>query len=137
MIGIGFDSHRIVSKCELCDTTLEMEHDGRLFRFTKHTPDLCKAATVDRIRMMERAMVGQFESIENAVRRHVQHVDRFLAERGLQTLSQHAEIVNAKAELMRAMLEATPFTADPLPAYPNLDVGPSSDDGERMKAGGE
>jgi hypothetical protein len=107
-----FDTHRITKKCELCDTTLEMAHADRLFRFTMHTPELCKAATVDRIRMLERAMVGQFESIEHAVRRHVRDVDAFLAERGIETLSEHSDLVKAKAALLYKLVTESPFSAD-------------------------
>ena len=35
-------------KCELCDTDLEWEADGKRFRFLAHTPDFCRAATLRR-----------------------------------------------------------------------------------------
>jgi hypothetical protein len=43
----------VIKKCELCETPLELEVDGRKALFTAHSPELCAAATAYRIRMLD------------------------------------------------------------------------------------
>lgn len=45
-------------RCELCDTTLELEYEagGKRVTFTAHDAAFCRAATLDRLRVMQRAL---------------------------------------------------------------------------------
>lgn len=45
-------------RCELCDTTLAFEYEagGALVCFTAHDAAFCRAATLERLRVMQRAL---------------------------------------------------------------------------------
>lgn len=74
-------------RCELCDTVLEFEQDGQRLVFTAHTPELCRAATKQRIADLQQALRTLPEAYERAMRQVVRDVDRVLADAGLETLT--------------------------------------------------
>lgn len=73
-------------RCDLCDTALEFEQAGQRLVF-EHTPELCRAATKQRIADLQQALKFQSEAYERALRRVVRDADRALADAGLETLT--------------------------------------------------
>lgn len=106
-------------RCDLCDTVLEFEADGQRFAFTAHTPELCRAGTIERIRHLQQALVTQQEVAERAIRRVVRDADRTLADAGLETLTERGKRMGALAlaEAWRAgaieILGVEPYKSSP------------------------
>lgn len=96
-----------VVKCELCDTCLEWTSDGHRFQFTAHTPEMCRAATLYRIRTLEGVLKQNAETCQRSLERCVRQIDVRLKELGVEQLSawtqRMAELNKIKLAQARAL----------------------------------
>jgi spore germination protein YaaH len=92
----------VTRRCDLCNTVLEFTEGNKSFAFNAHRADFCRAATLDRIRGLERAIEGVHENYRHAVARYTRSVDEHLAKEGVETLTERA----ARAELRAAVLKS-------------------------------
>lgn len=87
-------------RCALCDTVLQTEvSDGRIFEFTKHTPEFCRTGTLHRIAVMQRAFADLHELYAHEIRRYIAATDQVFTARGEPTARERGQLAHAEAEL--------------------------------------
>lgn len=118
----------VLSRCELCDTPLEYMLLGTRFRFTGHSPELCRVGTLERIRNLEAALKAKDELYQHAAAQFVRQVDELLTGHGLATLAQRAET----NEVRRLMALETKME----PSAVRLAFGIGPGPGEMLRARG-
>lgn len=73
----------VTTRCELCDAALEMSYRGAALQFTAHDPAFCRAATIERIALLQHALVTQADAFKAAAAAYQRSVDAMLAEHGM------------------------------------------------------
>jgi hypothetical protein len=88
----------VLQRCELCDIPLAYAlADGARFCFTGHSPEFCRAGTIERLGALEAAVKAQYSLYEYAAVQIAREVDAHLIAHGLPTIS----VQRDEAERMR------------------------------------
>lgn len=95
---LGQDPH-VTKRCPHCDTALEFEPvaGGRLV-FTAHDEQFCHDAARERVKMLESVLLAQREAYERAFERQRRWMDKVLADAGLPSLAERANVADLKRE---------------------------------------
>jgi hypothetical protein len=85
----------VLQRCELCDIPLAYAlADGSGFVFAGHSPELCRAGTIERIQALEAAVKAQYSLYGYAAAEIARQVDAHLIAHGLPTLTVQRDEAN-------------------------------------------